>query len=224
MPSRTVDVQYRPDIIDPSAWSLPGSPRRHRRRGFSLVEMLVVIVIMILLMGAANVLMHSPVSRVAEPASRLARCIELARAQAVAGNRNVALRFDAPDAGGRERVLRFLAVRPGEPLASGRYEFRRPEKFADIRIAASSELSLKGEALPDAHDLGEKESLVVTPDGQVFVGTGSDGFPTASEEMVGYIQIGVQPTFGGKVRAASTRDFALIQIQCASGSVRMIQP
>lgn len=225
-PHRTLLVQHRRFTADwmPGRHRAPTAGCGRRIAGFSLVEMMVVIAIITVLMGAATVLNHPPVSRAAEPASRLARCIELARAQAVAGNRNVALRFDPPAEDGRERVLRFLWLRPGQAVGSGRLEFRRPEKFQDIQFGAAVQPAVMGEDVPGGHDLGENESLVMTPDGQVLLGTGSTGFPITSEEMLRYIHIGVQPTSGGKVRAAGSHDFAVVEIQCPSGTVRTIQP
>lgn len=193
--------------------------------GFSLVEMLFVIAIMTVLMGAGNVLFHSPISKAAEPAARLARCIEMARAQAIATNRNVALRFDEPQADKRELVLRFMWSRPGETVAAGaKQEYRRPERFADMVIAKSSSLPGLSNGLPAAHDLAAGESLVITTDGQVLLGSGTTGFPVAADELQPLIHLGVQPTVAGKVVPSVANDVAIVQIQCASGTARIMQP
>ncbi len=193
--------------------------------GFSLVEMLIVIAIMTVLMGASNVLFHSPISKAAEPAARLARCIEMARAQAIATNRNVALRFDEPEADKRELVLRFLWSRPGETVAAGtKQEYRRPERFPDMIITKSSSLQGLSAGLPAAHDLADGESLVLTTDGQVLLGTGTTGFPVVADELQPLIHLGVQPTIAGKVVAAAASDVAIVQVQCASGTARVMQP
>jgi prepilin-type N-terminal cleavage/methylation domain-containing protein len=200
------------------------------RGGFSLVEMLTVMAIISLLMAASNVLFRSPGSRAVEPAVRMARCIELARAQAVANNRSVAIRFDAQVVGSREWVLRFLENRPGRS-ADQIKEFRRPERFQDIVIAKDIVIApRRGQAdlpapEPSAmHDLAPAESLVINSDGQVLPGTGTTGFPVAAEQLVPIIQLGVQPTRAGKVVAADKRDVAIIQIQCATGTARVLQP
>ena len=218
--------------------SLPQAGRTLRslcmagKNGFSLVEMLVVLAIITLLMAASNVLIRSPRSKAGEPAARLARCIEFARAQAVAGNRKVAVRFDPQPSGERELVMRFLRSRPGEATDEEIREFRRPERFQDIRISKevviASASNGKGQSAADSHQdshaLGEEESLVITPDGQVLLGKGGKGFPEAADQLEKVIRLGVQPTVGGRVVPALKRDVAIVQIQCASGTSRVIQP
>ena len=205
-----------------------------RQGGFTLVEMLTVISIMSLLMLASNALFRTPGSRALEPAVRIARAIELARAQAVANNRSVAIRFDVQAPASRECVLRFLEDRPGQSAGQIK-EFRRPERFQDIVIAKDLVIApRRGQPdlappapVPDPsslHDLAPGESLVINSDGQVLLGTGTTGFPVAAEPLVPLIQLGVQPTRAGQVVAAEQRDFAIVQIQCATGTARVMQP
>jgi len=200
------------------------------RGGFSLVEMLAVMTIIMLLMAASNVLFRSPGSRANEPAARMARCLDLARAQAVANNRSVAILFDKQEEGSRELVMRFVENRPGKKGTSTQ-EFRRPERFQDIMIAKDIVIApRRGQsAVPatqtqEAHPLVPGESLVINSDGQVLVGTGESGFPVAADQLVPLIQLGIQPTRGGKVSATAKQDVAIVQVQCAAGSSRVIQP
>lgn len=201
------------------------------RRGFSLMEMLVVMAILLVLMGASNVLFRMPMSSAGEPAARLVRCIEMARAKAVAANRNVAVRFEPQAAGSRELVLRFLWTRPGQAAAKLKdLEFRRAERFSNILIS-------KDVVVPDGKEpsgpaggalaarfLVPGESLVITPDGQVLLGTGDSGFPVPADQLDPVIHLGVQPTIAGRVVDSVRRDVAIVQIQCASGTARVIQP
>jgi prepilin-type N-terminal cleavage/methylation domain-containing protein len=199
----------------------PAGQGRGRPGGFSLVELLAVIAIITVLMTAATSLVGSAASKSGEPASRIARSVEMARAQAVAGNRSVALRFERN--GEREVALRFLRTRPGQ--AAGQVsELRRAERFLDLAVPAEVELELPGEAPAEGavHELQPEESLVINPDGQVFVGTGSSGFPVASDRLLPFIHIGVQPTRGGQVVAATRRDVAVVQVQCATGTARVL--
>ena len=198
--------------------------------GFTLVEMLVVMTIIMLLMAASSVLFRMPGSRANEPAARMSRCIDLARAQAVANNRSVAIRFDKQEVGSRELVMRFLENRPGKNGATTK-EFRRPERFEDIVIAKdlvieprSGQTEVPAAEKQETHPLAAGESLVINSDGQVLLGTGESGFPEVADQLVPLIQLGVQPTRGGKVVAAAKKDIAIVQVQCASGSSRVIQP
>lgn len=203
-------------------------PRAPHPRGFSLVELLTVIVIITILMTAANGLFTSPGSRSVEPASRIARGIELARAQATARNRSIAIRFDWID--NRETAMRFLWQRPGQP-AGTLSELRRSERLTDIAISprigiptapnAANGANSTNPSLP-AHHLDPSESLVVTPDGQIFVGTGRQGFPTTSDTLQPTILVGIQPTRDGRTVRADRRDTATVEIQCATGTARVL--
>ena len=198
-----------------------GLRRGARWRGFSLVELLAVIVIVSLLMAAASGLLGSAGSRSMEPAARIAHGIEYARAQAVAKNRDVAIRFDWID--NRELAMRFLWTRPGQ-AATEVAELRRSERLMNIVISpALAPRNPVPDGLP-AHHLAADESLVVSPDGQVFVGTGSRGFPVADDELLPVIYVGVQPTRDGKVIPSEKRDVAIVQVQCATGTARVMQP
>lgn len=191
------------------------------RQGFSLVEMLTVIGIVLMLMAATNGLLSATGSRATEPAARIARGIEFARAQAVAKNRQVAIRFDWID--NREVAMRFLWHRPGQS-ADQVAELRRPERLLDVVISPTLRLR---NPVPDrlpAHHLAADESLVVSADGQVFVGTGGRGFPVASAELLPVIYLGVQPTRNGRAVPAEKHDVAIVQVQCATGTARVMQP
>lgn len=204
---------------------------RSRMQGFSLVEMLVVIAIIVVLIGASNVLFQSPVSRAGEPANRMVRCIEMARAKAVASNRNVAIRFDEQAAGSRELVMRHLWARPGQTASTLKeLEFRRAERFLDIVISGDvvipegEDPSFSAGGAPSARHLEPGDSLVMTPDGQILRGTGSSGFPVVADQLDPAIAIGVQPVIAGRIVKSVRRDVAIVEIQCASGTARVIQP
>ncbi|MCX6875599.1 MAG: prepilin-type N-terminal cleavage/methylation domain-containing protein [Verrucomicrobia bacterium] len=193
-----------------------------RRGGFSLLEVLVVMTIMSLLMAASSALFHSSFSKSSEPAARLARGIELARAQAVAGNHSVAIRFEFLDE--REMVMRFLRCNSGCGGQATVTELRRPERFLDITIAPGLARS-RGAADPrSTHELAVNEALVITSDGQVLLGTGTRGFPEAAEQLVPVINLGVQPTHAGRVAPGVPHDVAIVQVQCATGTARVLPP
>jgi hypothetical protein len=184
------------------------------------VELLTVMVIVMVLMAITNSLISGTGSRSIEPAARIARGIEFARAQAVARNRSVAVRFDWID--NRELAMRFLWTRPGQS-ADQVAELRRPERLLDVVISPRLAPREPGadSRLP-AHHLATDESLVVRPDGQVYVGTGNRGFPVATDELRPIIYVGVQPTRNGKVVPAEKRDVAVVQVQCATGTARIM--
>jgi prepilin-type N-terminal cleavage/methylation domain-containing protein len=195
-----------------------------RRGGFSLLELLVVMTIISLLMAASGALFRASGSRSVEPAARMAHGIELARAQAVAHNRNVAIRFERVDGDTHELVMRFLWMRPGQ-AADQVKEFRRAEHFPELAIAPdiARPQQQATETLP-SHALAPAESLVITADGQVLLGTGTSGFPLAADELLPSIRLGVQPTRGGRAVAADRRDVSIVQVQCASGTARVTAP
>jgi prepilin-type N-terminal cleavage/methylation domain-containing protein len=200
-------------------------------RGFSLVEMLTVIAIISLLMAASNVLFRAPVSKAGEPAARIARGIELARARAMATNRKVAIRFDAQVPGSRELVMRFLWSRPGQAAGPEAEEFRRPERFPDMVISKEVVIPVDTKHpdpaaadAPQARFLTTDESLVINTDGQVLLGTGCKGFPETTDRLEPAIRLGLQPTTGGRVLAGTTKDVAIVEVQCASGTSRILQP
>ena len=191
------------------------------RRGFSLVELLTVMAIVSLLMAAAGGLLGSSGSKSAEPAARIAGSIKFARAQAVAKNRSVAIRFERGDK--REMTMRFLWLRAGQDTEQV-LELRRPELFENIMISPEVPRAYLPAEQTASHRLAESESLVVTADGQVFVGTGAKGFPEASDELVPAIYLGIQPTRDGRVVSNSKRDVAIVQVQCATGTARVTKP
>jgi hypothetical protein len=81
--------------------------------------------------------------------------------------------------------------------------------------------------LPDtlpSHHLAVDEALVFTADGQVFVGTGRRGFPLKADELKPLIYIGVQTTRNGKVVAADRYDVDVVEVQCATGTARVLPP
>lgn len=192
-------------------------------RGFSLVEMLVVMAIMLVLMASSSVLIESPVSKAGEPSARLARCIDMARATAIASNRTVALRFDPQLDGERDLVMHFLWTRPGAAVTGEPDEFRRPETFTNI--ALSDSVAIKDRTVePGIHKLAPGEAIVLTTDGQALVGTGEEGFPEAEDELRAGIELGIQATAGGKARGRLENDVAIVSIRSASGTAIAIQP
>lgn len=195
--------------------------RRAGVRGFSLVELLTVMAILMALMGLATGLLGYVGSRTAEPAGRIARGLEFARAQAVAGNRSVAVRFDRID--DRELAMRFLWSRPGQ-TAGEVAELRRAERLENLAITPHLR---RRQPLPDtlpSHHLAADEALVFTADGQVFVGTGRRGFPLKADELKPLIYLGVQTTRNGKVVAADRYDVDVVEVQCATGTARVLPP
>jgi hypothetical protein len=185
--------------------------------------MLVVMAIMLILTASSSVLFDAPVSKAGEPSARLARCIDMARATAIAANRTVALRFDPQPVGGQDLVLRFLWARPGAATAGAPSQFRRAEYFPNI--ALSDSVAIRGRIVePDIHKLAAGESIVLTTDGQALVGTGKDGFPKAEDELRQGIELGIQATAGGKPRARLGKDVAIVSIRSASGTAIAIQP
>lgn len=190
-------------------------------RGFSLVELLTVMAIFMVLMGLASGLLGYVGSRTAEPAARIARGLEFARAQAVARNRSVAVRFDWID--DRELAMRFLWSRPGQ--AAGEVaELRRPERLENLAITPNLRLRKPLPNTLPSHHLAADEALVFTADGQVFVGTGRRGFPLKADELKPLIYLGVQTTRNGKVVAADRHDVDMVEVQCATGTARVLPP
>lgn len=185
--------------------------------------------IMMILLQASTVLFRSGVSKSAEPAAHISRSIALARATAVALNSKVIMRFGQQAPGSKsELVLRFYRIRSGLTADKDLEEFRRAERFPNIVLAKISGLeNTSGEGTPPDEDstfLVAGESLVFTADGQVMRGTGETGVPTTSEQLANGISIGIQPTVAGNVVKSVEKDVAVVRIQCASGTSRVIYP
>lgn len=102
------------------------SVRGFGQAGFTLLEMLVVIVLLGLALGIVlqRGPVRSPAVELRAVAGEMARTLRQARAQAVATNRTVAIRFDLPghayavDSGERRALpaalsIRFTSVTPG---------------------------------------------------------------------------------------------------------------
>lgn len=205
------------------------SSPRSAYRGFTLMELLAVIAIMLILLQAAAVLFRSPISKAAEPAARISRSIALARATAVASNSKVILRFGQETAGlNGELVVRFYKIRTGLTAKEDLEEFRRAEHFPNIDLAELPGLTENsgGGASPGESPsfLALDESLVFTADGQVMRGTGETGVPATNEQLENGISIGVQPTVAGIVVKSVEEDVAMVKIQCATGTSRVIKP
>lgn len=191
--------------------------------GFSLIELLTVIAIIVVLLTLGGSLLWQGRSRSAAAGATLASCIDFARSHAVARNRTVWLRL-APDRNDPATIeLRFFrgtAAGPGEEEPE---EFRRPVRLEQMmfRSEAPDFGGRPDVEMPQVSAAGA--TLILLPGGEIGMQLETEGFPGPPDELVALMEICVQATRGGNDRPVDG-DIAAVQIQGLSGMPVLYKP
>lgn len=132
---------------------MPRAP--HRRAGFTLIEMLVVVLIVAIMVGIASVnFMRGPRDLVRDEADRLAVLLQAAQQEAMLQGRVYAFENS-------ETSYRFLKLDAKNRLRPVKDELLRERQMpAGVRIA---ELRVDG----DSGQNGEKTGIVLAPSGEL---------------------------------------------------------
>jgi prepilin-type N-terminal cleavage/methylation domain-containing protein len=189
---------------------------RRRPAGFSLLEMLVVVAIIVLLLGISGTALMQRGSRSVPAGATLGSSLDLARSRAVALNRTVWVTI-APDPEHPEDLeLRFF--REDRPGADDRpvSEFRRPVKLEQMIL--KSDLPPFGDRRRVAAKVPLTQGATVTfrPTGEAHLSGGTGGFPEVPDTVEGLLEIGIQATRGEPGRPVE-KDFAAVQLSGLSG-------
>jgi prepilin-type N-terminal cleavage/methylation domain-containing protein len=203
--------------------SIANTWQRRLSGGFSLIELLAVIAIIVTLLTLAGSMLWQGRSRSAPAGTTLASSIDLARSESVARNRTVWLRI-APDRKAPEHLeLRFFRDDPQAAAGDGPVEFRRPVRLEQMMIQP---------ALPDFGDRPEVDmpvtltdggTLLIRPGGEIRLLPETEGFPESPASLVGRLEIGLQANRGGRDHPVKG-DVVALQIQGLSGVPVLYKP
>jgi general secretion pathway protein H len=122
-----------PAVTATTPTSVPGSSRRraHRgeRRGFTLIELMIVVALVAVAAGVVSLALRDPAgTRLQTEAQRLIALLESARAESRASGLEV---FWVPTAGDSDADFRFLLVSGGK-----RMPMARPTRWLDPNVRA----------------------------------------------------------------------------------------
>ncbi len=200
--------------------------RSHIRRGFTLVEMLVVIAVMSLLMTAAGPVFDSLTNSQSPGAvaSTLAGQFERARQYAISKNTFVWMRLGAV---AEEPNVFFIGVYESldgtSNAANARGVWTAP-CFMNFKLSNSLDSSLVRPAVSAANQPADAAWVRFTPVGEAWVipGVATESRiklvpPTTTGTLVRWTEFGIQPTRRGQVPDSMKRDVASVQLSGLTG-------
>lgn len=199
--------------------------RRNRHRaGFTMVELLAVIGIMMILMSVAGTAVSTPRSRAGVAVEKLASSIGLASSFASSSNRLVWLEI-LP----QEREPGSLEIRFHHSIDGS----NRPEAVQRFRRSVILEGVALVEGLPDFGsrpqvDSGDRfregDVVLIRPSGEIQVMRGGEGgFPLPEGGLRPLAEIGLQAVHGRSGRMVKD-DMAAVQLRGRSGTPLIYQP
>lgn len=209
-PSPSPSVNFFPKKL--SSVRLP-----FKATGFSLLELLSVILLVGLLMGLVVLPMNRTGFNLSKAASDISGLLDGARAHAMANNTFVWVEFNESDTG--QLSVSVAASKDGtrERTAANLSPLSGVKKFNNIHLAQQT-LSREGNlARPQtATLLGAGVILNFDPQGVARI-------QSASATDIGqYFEIGLQKTNGTQI--STSANIAVIQINCMMGSNRIYAP
>ena len=189
------------------------------RAGFSLVEMLAVMLIMTILLTLGIGAMKSSGSRGKPAAIEISRSLSYARAYAVAQNLNAWVKFSIPEEKEEDLELRFYYSLDSSGTDDSMTQFRRRIVMENLRVSNQLEDFDNRPDTPAEARLDLEGTIVFTPSGEAYLGTStSDRVPPPGPEIRRLVEIGIQPTLDGRVTDRLKSDLAALQIQGSPGT------
>jgi len=191
--------------------------------GFTLVELLAVIAIMVTLLSVVAGSLTRTGSKAGAASDRLASSISLAGSFAKSRNRLVWLEIQPlPEAPG-DLEIRFFHSTDGTNDSSSVKEFRRPVVLEQVQVR--DDLPDFGERATTAGSERLKDGgyLAIKPTGETYLFSGREKFPMPSGSLRVASEIGLQAVHGRTLRPVKN-DTAAVQVRGISGNALTYQP
>lgn len=196
---------------------------RKRHRGFSLIELLVVISIMVMLLSLAGTTLTSPASRSQESAERLASAVSLAVAHAAARNRLVWMTISPQEEAPSDLDIRFFHSLDGTNRPDSVKEFRRAMVLENMRITADLPDFGKRPRTERTDRMRDEGILVIKPTGEVFMMDEETGHPMPEGGLRMISEIGLQ-ALRGRSGIPNPKDLAAVQLRGISAHALVYTP
>lgn len=193
------------------------------RGGFSLVELLVVISIMVMLLSIAGSALMTPGSRSQAAGERLSSAVSLAAAHAAAKNRLVWVKIQPLDDIPTNLNVRFFHSLDGTNRQDSVKEFRRAVVLENIRVAADLPEFDKRPQTEEADRMKEGGTLVIKPTGELYMVGDREGYPMPEGGLRMFSEIGLQAV-RGKSGIPNRKDIAALQLRGISANSSVFAP
>jgi len=193
------------------------------RGGFSLVELLVVISIMVMLLSIAGTALMTPGSRSQVAGERLSSVVSLAAAHAAAKNRLVWVKIQPLDDIPTNLNVRFFHSLDGTNRQDSVKEFRRAVVLENIRVAADLPEFDKRPQTDEADRMKEGGTLVIKPTGELYMVGAQEGYPMPEGGLRMFSEIGLQAV-RGKSGVPNRKDIAALQLRGISAHSNVFTP
>lgn len=187
-------------------------------RGFSLVEMLVVVMIMVIILGLVGRSFTTVGTRTVTAAERLASSIGLAGSHATARNRLVWVKINNKSDGSGSTELRFYQSNDGTNASGSVVEFRRPVVLEMTQVREDLAAFANRPQVPTEDRLKAGGALIITPAGEVYMANDvGANYPMPSGSLKMITEIGLQGVHGRTGRLIES-DLAAVQVRGISGN------
>jgi len=211
----------------------PTSPASSRKPGFSVIELLVVLAIVMIMAVFSLVAFNQTgqAGRLTKTSGDIADLLEQARAYAMAQNTYVWVGFSGAD----NDTLRVgvVASRGGDsnPSPDDLVPLSRVRSFERVRIVSLAKSDERPPAMDDAQ-MGNLKSAImtfsmggsaaVTFDSKVIQFNSRGESRIVSNQHYKIVEIGLQEAIDGQIR--NDANYAAIQVRSLSGSVSLYRP